>query len=191
MLDPRGYFERRPEPLAIGLGVFGVYLLALSVFSYTLVSLMSRTIDAPSAVERRAILAVLVGVLFGGCLALLGIAAVMHYGTGRTGRYRDAVAVAGWAYVPNLLSLPVEYLLARERLAELEWWQVSSPEALRAELEAAQGGGTVSILLSLGVVLWSVYILGYGVAATHERQVTETLTLATLVGIVAFVASLF
>lgn len=196
MLYPRRYFERVDDPLSHGLTVFAVYFVGTVALAYLSVrGVFQRIPDPPAGLEQQLSGLLFVTALFAAviaCIALLLIAAVMHYGSGVSpddrGEYRDAVAVAGWAYAPNAIALPVSYLLVRRKLRQLSF-DATSPEALEAELQAVQSPNGLQVALTLAVVAWSVYILAYGTAETHDADPRETLVLAAVVGVFAFVAS--
>lgn len=190
---PREYFERHPDPIVPWLGAFGVYLAASAVFSYAVVRLFFSRIENLPPEGRRALDRalpeamgrILVILLVVALVSLLVVAAVVHLLSGGSGdgSFADAAAVAGWAYAPDALSLPVKYAVA--------WYHVrdvtldgSDPAALAARAEQVEAlTGPVDALLALVVVGWSVYVLAYGVAGTHDLDVSETAGAAVLVGI--------
>lgn len=196
LLSPRRYFEHTDDPLAHGLAAFAVYFVGLSVLAYVTVrGVIERIPNPPSGVEQQLSSQLFVTATFSAlfaCIALLAIAAIMHFGCGGTSgdraEFRDAVAVAAWAYAPNALSLPVSYLLVRRQLRQLSF-ETASSEALAAELQAVQTPSGLQIALSLAVVAWSVYILAYGTAETHDADLSGALVLASIVGVFAFIGS--
>ncbi|AHG01145.1 hypothetical protein HALLA_17940 [Halostagnicola larsenii XH-48] len=126
-------------------------------------------------------------------ISLLVIAAFMHYSCGGSdtdGSFEDAVAVAGWAYAPNLLELPVRYLLARNTIASLEL-DLENIQQATAEVQSLEGALTFPTLLtSIVVVGWSIYILSKGTAGTHDVALEKTFLPAVVVGVVALVFEL-
>lgn len=201
LLRPLEYFETRPDPLGSGLVVFGIYVLGMAVFIYAVLRLFMAQIENLPTEGQRAFSRVLPEVLgtFVGLfvvlsvIALAVVAAIMHYGSGgpeTAGTYGDAIAVAGWAYAPNLLALPVQYLLAWYDARSLTL-DGSDPQVLSAQVEALQQPtGPGEILVTLLVVVWSVYILARGTAGTHEIDDARTILPALLVGIGSFLMSL-
>lgn len=196
LASPRRYFERADDPLPAGFAVFAVHVVGTLLLMYVTVrGIFQRIPNPPAGLEGQLTTVLFITALATGlfaCIGLLVVAAFMHYGSGRSpeqrGAYRDAVAVAGWAYAPNALSLPVSYLLVRRQFRRIGFG-ASSPEALQAELEAVQTPNGLQVALTLAVVGWSVYILAYGTAATHDADLGDTLILAAVVGVVAFLAS--
>lgn len=198
LVRPREYFENRDDALRPGLSVFAAYVALIGVFMYAVLRLFKANIvNAPPAFESAlndAFGTIFLMVIIISVLALLSISAVLHWLTGgsdRIGPFRETVAVAAWAYAPNILSLPVDYLLYRYDLAGVTF-DGSNPAAIEAQMEALQRGaaGWPSILLSALVVLWSVYILAYGTAGTHDIAVSRAVLPSGLIGLVAFLASL-
>lgn len=198
LLRPRAYFARRDDALRSGLAVYVAYVALLGVSMYAVLRLVRTTVvNAPPGFESAladAFGTIFLAVLVVSVLALLSVAAVMHWLTGgsdRIGPFRDTVAVAAWAYAPNALSLPVEYLLFRYELSGATF-HGSDPATLEAQLEALERGAAAwpSILLSALVVLWSVYILAYGTAGTHDVAVSRAALPAGAVGLVALLLGL-
>lgn len=197
LLFPGRYFERTDDPLPSGLAVFAVYLVGTTAYTYLVFQhVLDSFLSRPVGLER-AIGSYLPTTLFfaavSSCVALLVVAAVLHFGSGRIearrGEFRDAVAVAGWGYAPNVLVLPVAYLYVREQLEGLTL-RASDLDSVSAEVEAVQSAtGEVHLLLTLVVVAWSVYVLGYGIAATHDVDTVDAFVLAGFVGLFAFLAS--
>lgn len=197
LVNPKQYFDETDDPLAGGLAAFALYLIGTSFLMYTAVrGVVQRIQSPPVGLERH-----LMNMVFGwilisavlGCIVLLGIAAILHYGSGHTsmqrGEFHEAVAVAAWGYAPNALSVPFSYLLIRRKLDEFES-SITSPEALRAQAEAMQSsGGSLHIVLSLAVIIWSVYILGHGIHSTHNINLQDGLVLASFIGLFAFIGN--
>ena len=196
LLHPREYFERHPSPLLSGLGVFTLHAIGLVVMLYAAVSLLlGRIENAPAGLERAMYDVLGTVALFTLVLAvvvLLVVAAIMHIlvGGGQTaGTFGNAVAVAGWSYAPNALAVPVNYLLMRRAIGRLSF-DGSDPAVLEAQMETAQDpSGVGSMLVSLLVIAWSVYILAEGVAGTHDVDVSKAAGPALLIGVGAFLMS--
>ena len=190
LVKPKGYFDEADDPLSRGLAAFALYLIGLSVLMYIAVRVVIQHIQSPSAGLESQLMSMLFGTIFFtmvfGCVVLLGIAALLHYGSSKHGDFGDAVAVAAWGYAPNALSLPFSYVLFRRRLDGYSY-SIRSPEAMQAEVEAMHSGGSeLQILLSLAVIIWSVYILGYGIHSTHGINKRNGLVLAGFIGLFAF-----
>lgn len=193
LVNPKRYFDEADDPLPGGLAAFALHLIGLSVLMYIAVRVVFQRIRSPPAGLESQLMNMLFGTIFFtliiGCVMLLGIAAFLHYGASKHGDFLDAVAVAAWGYAPNVLSLPFSYVLFRRRLDGLSD-SLRRPEALQTEVEAMQSGGSeLQILLSLVVIIWSVYILGYGVHSTHGINQQDGLVLAGFIGLFAFLGS--
>lgn len=201
LVSPYEYFDTRPDPLAAGLGVFGLYVLGTAAFIYAVLQLFVGQIDNLPPDGQRALSRVIpevFGTFVGffvvlSVVAVLLVAAIMHYAIGgpeTAGSFADAVAVAGWAYAPDVLALPVRYLLAWSHAQSLSL-DGSDPAVLAAQVEAAQQpSGGAEILVTLAVIAWSVYILARGTAGTHAVDDARTMVPAVLVGLGALVMSL-
>lgn len=198
--SPSRYFsDSRHDPLLTGLGVFIAYVIAQIA---TVVSLfyviVGQVANAPPEFDRAVdpfasdiLLSTIVFLVFSLGIGLFVVAAVMHYLSrthGAVGTFGDALAVAGWAYAPNLLFyLPLQYLHARYSV-EQQTFDGSDPQTLQREFEALQidGGGAIPLFLLAITVVWSVYILANGIAATHEVDTSDAFRPAAIVGIGAF-----
>lgn len=201
LVRPHEFFDTRPDPLAAGLGVFGLYVLGTAAFIYGVLQLFVGQIENLPPEGQRALSRVLPEVFgtFVGFFAVLSvvavllIAAIMHFAAGgpeTAGSFADAVAVAGWAYAPDVLALPLRYLLAWYHVQSLTL-DGSDPALLAAQVEAAQQpSGGAEILVTLAVIAWSVYILARGTAGTHGVEDARTILPALLVGLGALVMSL-
>lgn len=201
LFSPQAYFADRLDPLPSGLGVYGLYVLATAGFFYAVLQLFIAQIqDLPPDGQRALTHALpqVFGAIVGSfvvlsLVALLVTAAIMHYAIGgpeSAGSFRDAVAVAGWAYAPDILALPVRYLLAwfDARAITLDG---SDPAVLSAQIEAVQQpSGGMAFLVTVVVIAWSVYVLARGTAGTHEVDGSRTVLPALLIGLGALVLSL-
>ena len=196
LLRPQSYFERHPSPLAPALGVFAVYVIATLVMLYALVSLLLAQIqDAPAGLERAmyehlgTFVLVYLVIAF---VALLLVAGIMHFLSGgeSDGTFGDAVAVAGWAYAPEAIALPIIFLNTRREISQLSF-DGSDPQVLATQFEAVEDPtGIVPLFITLCVVVWSVFILAKGTAGTHGVDVAKTLWPALLVGFSSLLFSL-
>lgn len=197
LLRPEAYFDRHPNPLPAGLGVFALHVVGTIVLVYAAVSLLlARIENAPAALESAmydAMGTVVVISLVIFVVALLVVAGIMHHlvgGSDTDGTFGDAIAVAGWSYSPEVVSLPVDYLLMRREFDRLSF-DGSDPAVLQSQLEAAQDptglGSTIVLLLT---VAWSVYILAKGTAGTHDVDVRTALGPAVVVSLGSLVLAL-
>lgn len=196
LVDPYSYFAERTNALASGAIVFGLHVLGDLLLLVLVVRAIMRRVDV--AVPTDAWTSVLGPIVFFAlvmyAIAWLVVAAVMHYlggGSNADGTFSDALAVAGWAYAPEVLALPLHWLLVRREIASLQLEGVST-EAAMAELEAVQSGvfGLPDLVLLLAITGFSVYVLAYGVAGTHDVPVGETLGPAVIVGVGSIVLTL-
>ena len=188
LLRPKSYFEPHLYPLAPALGVFTVYVIATLVTIYALVSLLLVQIQDGTAGLERAMYdylgTVILVYLVIAFVALLLVAAILHFLSGgeTDGTFGDAVAIAGWAYAPDVIVLPIIYLDARREISQLSF-DGSDPQVLATQFEAIEDPtGIVPLLITLCVVVWSVYILAKGTAGTHVVDVAKTLWPGLLVG---------
>ena len=195
LLDPTGYFEDRPNPFTPGAGVFGLHVLVDVVLVYLLLRFMLDEVDGLSSAVRSEVTSAVTQVLFLAVIiyliAWLVVAAVMHFGVGgpeTRGSFGDAMGVAGWAYAPEVIAAVPTYLWASQQIGALDL-DASDPRALEAELDAvATGAGDgVGLLILLGVIVWSVFILAKGVAQTHDVPLDRAMLPAVIVGIGAFI----
>ncbi|WP_435348828.1 YIP1 family protein [Haloarchaeobius sp. HRN-SO-5] len=193
LVRPKEYFEGRRDVLMPAMGVFAVYVVGGVLLMNALVNTLVAQIERPPAGLDAALNQVMGTVVFMSVIiaivALLVVAAIMHYlsGSGQFGAFSDAVAVAGWAYAPNAIFIPLQYGYARNQIRQLSF-DGSDPAVLARQFEAVQSQFTaVSMVLHLLIVAWSVYILAKGIAGTHDCTVDETIGPALLVGVGALV----
>ncbi|QLK27428.1 YIP1 family protein [Natrinema zhouii] len=194
LVHPREYFQNRSNPLRSGLVIVVLYAVATTVLMWIVVNqLLAQMENVPSGItdsmnELVSTAAVSNVVLL--ALSLLVIAAFMHYSCGGSdtdGSFEDAVAVAGWAYAPDLLELPVRYLLVRNTIADLEI-DLENTEQAASAVQSLEGSFTLPTLLtSVVVVGWSVYILSNATAGSHNVDLQKTFLPAVIVGICALV----
>ncbi|QSX01029.1 Yip1 family protein [Haloterrigena alkaliphila] len=194
LFDPAEYFARTSRATAQnrGIGVFVLFVvLEIAWLSVAIRLLFAQVHDLGPRLEQQimsAITGIIVITTIVIVIAWLVVAAIMHYGTSGSngpGTFTDALSVAGWAYAPELVSLVPSALYG--------WWTVrqlsfngSDPDRLAAEFDsvASQAGmGIVPILLVLATTVWSVYILTYGIAETHDVPVDRAVTPAVVVGL--------
>lgn len=192
LLDPAGYFADRRTPLARGAAVFTLYVIVGIVSAHVTVSLfLARVEDLPAGVESE-VQSIMSTVLFLGAVGMvvawIVVAAVVHYlsgGSSTDGTFSDALAVAGWAYAPELVTAPVSLLYAYWAVGRLSF-DGSDPERLAADVAAAEAQLEMQafpIVLFLLMTAWSVYILAKGVSETHDVPVETAAIPAVLVGI--------
>lgn len=185
LVRARAYFEQRDDSMLPGLGVFALYVVGAICVVYLRLRwafeqvAADRTLNGPGLDAIAAVL--IVSLLATAIVSILVVAAVMHLvGGAGEGRFEDAVAVAGWAYAPNLLALPVEYVLLQ---AELRGITATEAAALRSQLQAARSTlGVEETLVLLAVTGWSVYILARGIQGTHDTELQDALGAAAIVG---------
>jgi len=192
LIRPKEYFEHTYDAFFPGLGVFAVYVITTIALLWSAVSiLLGQVEDAPSGIESAmgelmittAFLYIITSII-----VLLIIAALLHYLCG--GRHKsensfgDAIAVAGWAYAPNVLFAPLTYVNIRHELSQYTF-DGSDTAAMETQFEAAQSDpmGVGTILLLLVTVAWSVYILGYGTAGEYQVEVSDAMVPAIIIGI--------
>lgn len=192
-LHPKRYFDQNRDALTPGLAVFAVYIIGTAVTLYAIVNLLfNQAADIPPEAREalnRILPSTLVILFITAIIALLLIAFIMHVfnSADAAGRFTDAIAVAGWAYAPNILALPITYLETHSEIRQMSL-DGSNPEVFQSQLEAVQNSGSslLSIIVLLCVCAWSVYILAYGVAATHDTSVDKAIFPALIVGVGAF-----
>lgn len=188
LLDPQGYFDAYADPFNPALAIFALYVTGpMAVLYATVNPFLSRVRDIPPGAEA-AVFDVLgtITVFYIGIeiVSLQIVAGIMHIlvGSDATGSYRDAVAVVGWAYAPDIISLPFGYLRAWVELRD-RTFDGTDAGALAAEIEAIDDPtGLLDVVLLLFFVAWSVYILARGTAATHDVEVGRTIGPVLLVG---------
>lgn len=185
LVRARAYFEHRDDSILPGLGVFALYVVGTGLLVSVILIWTFDQVAAGGEVSGPgldAVVAVLVfSLLVTAVVSILVVAAIMHFvGGAGEGRFEDAVAVAGWAYAPNVLALPVDYVLVQ---AELRGITATDAVALRNELQAARSTlGVEETLVLLAVTGWSVYILARGIQGTHDTELQDALTAAAIVG---------
>ena len=185
---PYEYFEDKLHPLASGVFVFlGHLLVDLVSFGLIFWLFLSQIENAPASFTN-ALGELLFGFLIMSViiyvLAWLIVGAIMHLLSGGEGSYTDALGVAGWAYAPEIITAPVSMVIAWRYVQglDLDW---ENQAQFRAEIEAIESAShdPLAVLIVFVVVLWSVYILAKGTAATHEVPVSKTVLPAVLVGV--------
>lgn len=193
LLRPHRYFAERDDALRTGGIVFVGYVLASVLRPVAVLVLITSRMNGPNGVASNLAGVLVVRSIPGVLVALVGwfvVGGAMHYLSGgdeTPGTYDDALAVAGWAYAPNAVAIPVELGFARRRLAELD------PAAdFDAAVEAVAGAGVapMEFLVLLGVAAWSAYVLARGTAATHDVPAERTVGPAVAVGFASFILSL-
>lgn len=196
---PGKYFADRADPLLAGVGVFVLHLVvSLVVVNITLNLLFAQIDDRPPSLDREisSVMGVtVIALIVVGVIAWLLVAAIMHYlsgGSSTDGTFSDALAVAGWAYAPEVIMIPISFLYMYRYISELSF-SGSDPDRLAREIEAAEAGlemQLVPFLVLLIVTAWSVYILAKGVSETHDVPLDAAAFPAALVGIGSIVLTL-
>lgn len=198
LFDSADYFESRTRPIR-GTGVFALHLLVQLVGMYVGVTLLFDQVENLDPALEREVMSAVSGVLFVSAIVLVigwvVVAAVVHYGSGgsrTTGTFADALTVSGWAYAPNVVAFPLLFLYQWRHIQQVSF-DGSDPERLVTEFEAMQAEMTMSpfpFLVLIAVTVWSVYILAYGVAETHEVPVETAAMPAIAVGVGSFLLAL-
>ena len=192
LVDPAGYFESEANHVGVGTVVFGLHLLLNVVWLYVGIRfLFSRVQNLDPQVEQR-VLSIMSGIVVVVAIVLvvgwLVVAAVIHYGSGGSktnGTFTDALGVAGWAYAPEVVFFVPGILYAWREIRQRSF-DGSDPQELAAEFQAlgAQADlSAVSVLLMAATTIWSVYILTYGVAETHDVDLETAALPAIAVGV--------
>lgn len=192
LFDPAEYFSSSDTWRRDGMVAFVAYAVANGILTYAIVQLViDQVTGLPGSVRTQALSRAIPVALFGTVVAWLVVAAIMHYLGGsesEVGTFGDALAVAGWAYVPNLLAQPILFFVVRSRVESLSL-DVNDPDRFAAEVEAAQGDlyfGAIPLVVHLIVIGWSVYVLAHGTAETHDVPFEPAIGAAALVGIGSF-----
>lgn len=120
-------------------------------------------------------------------VAWLIIGAVIHVlsGDSAEGSFSDALGIAGWAYAPELVTLPISLGYAYFKLQAYSF-DGSDAQQLVSQFEAAEAKMQLQLfpmVVFAVVTIWSVYILAHGVAKTHDVPVNKAAVPAVLVGI--------
>lgn len=197
LVHPQRYFEAHLDPLIPGLSVFALNYIGAILLLYAVIRLLlARTENVPPQLVGAFRDILITTVVIGAIVALIGllvVAAIMHYlggGADAESSFTDTVSVAAWSYAPELISVPIMYLVARIQLAEFAL-DATDPQRFINDVEAIEGAtGVPGILVSLGVVAWSVFILAKGTAGVHAVDLQRTILPALLIGIGSLVLRL-
>ena len=190
LTSPSQYFSTSRGPLVPGLAVFAGYALGQVVAVYLVARWLLATVEGlppevPSMLPSM-LPGLLVGMLIVATVALFVVATIMHFGVGSSasGSFTEALAVAAWAYAPNLLVIPLELAWIRYQLQGLTI-EAESPAAFEAAIDGyLESMSTVpDLVMSLAVIGWSVWILAWGVTSTHEVDFSRALFPAAIVGV--------
>lgn len=198
LFAPHQYFKSTQSPLIYGVFVFSGYVIG-SVLAVWLIAfwLLDSVENPPVGINRELFslvpLLFVVTVLFG-IAALLLIAAVMHYflPTKHSGTFGQAVAVAAWAYAPNLVSLPIQVGWGWYQIRDVTF-DTDDPARFAEKAEAyVDSLSTVpDLVLTVAVIGWSVWILTDGIRATHEVDRSDAIIPALIVGGGSLVLAIF
>ncbi|ELZ09441.1 hypothetical protein C479_11505 [Halovivax asiaticus JCM 14624] len=182
-----------------GVGVFVSYaVLELVAVFFLLTHVLDQITGLTPAQERllqSSVPSMVVGMVIGIVVAWLVVAAVMHFGSGgeRTvGTFPDALGIAGWAYAPEIVFLVPMTANGWHQLQSLSF-DGSNPEQLPIQMNEAAVQLTpnpISMVFLFLVTAWSVYILTYGVAETHDVPPKTAALPAVVVGIGSIFAAL-
>ncbi|WP_440771908.1 YIP1 family protein [Natronorubrum sp. DTA28] len=191
LFDPAGFFGTRSETLKQGLGVFAAYTL----LEVAWLSVVIWQLFIPDNTPAMTLNLLLTSATLGS-IALLVVAASMHFGSGganTNGSLTDAVAVAGWAYAPNIVVFVPTILYGWRQLQQLPS-TTFTPEELAADIAAVPALSelaAVRLLMTFIAILWSIYLLTYGISRTHAVLPKITVVPAFFVGIGSFVLLVF
>ena len=190
LLKPGDYFSEREDVYLPSLAVVILFVVASVVMTIVMVQLLfDQVTDVAESTRRGVLLFAILGTTVDRVVAWFVVAAIMHFLGGKasdTGTFADALAVAGWAYAPNLLAVPFRLFQFRSEI-ESRTITATDPEQLEVQLEAMQwGSGRVGVLIYLVVLGWSIYILAHGISKTHNASYGSAISAAVLVGIGSF-----
>lgn len=191
LFDPASYFESRTEPIR-GAAVFVLHAVLQLAGMYIGVALLFDQVENLDPGLEREAMSIVSGLLVVSAIFLVVgwfvVAAIVHYGSGgsRTaGSFTDALTVSGWAYAPNVAAFLPSFFYQWRRVQQLSF-DGTDPAQLVTEFEAVQAEITMSpfplLVLALATV-WSVYILAYGIAETHDVPVETAAIPAIAVGV--------
>lgn len=192
LLKPHEYFTTTERPLETGVGVLVLHYVADMVVLFLVVQLVVRQATglpsgAVDQLTRFLVITTFLAILIY-AVAWVIVAGVMHVwvssADGSDAQFTDALAVAGWAYAPEVLTAPLALGVVWNNIRGLSL-DASDPERLSEQVEAAESlaGDPLGLLLLLFVTAWSVYILARGVAGTHDVPVGTALGPALVVGL--------
>lgn len=196
IIHPTTYFETQHSALPASVIVVATYIvLSLLVKFATTRLILDHTANLPPGFDpmrESIVISVIVSTALFTIIMLVGSTAIMHYGSSGTmdGSFTDTLAVAGWAYAPHALAMPLSYLYTRATIPSTI--DASDPETFEAHFAAAQVDeyGVVPILTLAIVCAWSIYILTYGTAGSHDIDRRDTILPALLIGLGAFALGL-
>lgn len=198
LLKPYEYFEETSDPLPGGTIIFSLHVIVeLAVFYIIFQAILNQVDNLPAGLESEmtsmlVLVAVFFAIIF--VIAWVLVAAIMHYGSGGNstdGTLRDALGVTGWAYGPNIVLAPAALAYAWREVQHISL-DASDMDTLVEQAEAMDGVvyEPISLLMLAVVVIWSVYILSKGTAATHDVPFERALLPAIIVGAGAIVLAL-
>ncbi|SDK45681.1 YIP1 family protein [Natronorubrum texcoconense] len=191
LFDPAGYFETRSETLQQGLAVFVAYTLLEVVW----LSVVIWQLFVPDNTLAMTLNLLVTSATLGG-ITLLVVAAIMHFGSGganASGSHTDAVAVAGWAYAPNIVVFVPTALYGWRQLQQLTY-TTFTPEELTADIAAVPALSelaAVQLITAFIAILWSIYLLTHGISKTHSVLPKITVVPAFFIGIGSFILLVF
>lgn len=186
LFNPEEYFASRGSTLLSGLAVFALNVIGtILVIWLTAQLLVNRMNSLPPGLDRalfNVIGTMAIVIVVVSLIALLVIAAIMHVPARGDGTFVDAMAVAGWSYAPDVIVLPISFLVARWRIRQLPT-NLSTREFTTQVQMIESSIGVPDVVISLFVVGWSVYILAKGTAGTHDVDVRKTIVPALVIGV--------
>ena len=174
------------------MGVFALHLvLQLAGLYLGIVLVLNQVENLDPAIER-GMMSTATGLLFATTILLvvgwIVVTGIIHYGSGGSqtnGTVADALVVAGWAYAPEVVAFLPSFLYRWRQIQQFSF-DGSDPTRLATEFEAIQAALAPSLLsfpLLLLTTIWSLYILTYGIAETHEVPVETAAVPAVFVDV--------
>jgi hypothetical protein len=189
LLRPSAFFASDPDG-RVALAIWGGYLFASTLFLLaSLWVLLSRTaglINIPVSEVGSVVGRAVVSILLVAVVGLVVRIVAMHYVAGRDaqkGSLEAALVVSCWSYAPLGLELGV-FALLRWSQAQTQEFSVLYPADFAANLESVFAEiGWAEQVVAVVALVWSLYILAEGFAATHGLERRQTVPVAVLIGV--------
>lgn len=190
LIRPREYFQNTNGVFGEGAIVLGGYFVATMLLLVVVLEMLIRRVEGAPSGLRSEMIPLLFGTGFFAAIFILVawvvVAAVMHFigGFGTDGSYKHALGLAGWAYTPEIISTPVHWFLIWLELRGVRF-DGSDPAVFRSQIEEFQSvaGPDFGLVVLIGVVLWSMFILARGVQGTHDAEATSAWFAAGIVAL--------
>lgn len=194
---PFEYFDTPRDPLLPGLGVFVAYVLTEFIAVVWLAFwVLGRAENLPRQAHDAMwdiIPPLFIGYLIVVTIAITVVTLVMHYWSSgdKDGTIAQTLAVVGWSYAPNLIAVLASVAWLRYDLRGLTL-QGEDPAVLQEELSriGQDIAGVADLGIAIVVVVWSIFILTYGVAAIQDIDPSDTWPPALIIGIGSIVLGL-